>query len=204
MVNNLGKQLFFASWKLGWPPDHLHCFVPQPLCFVLIVDSAEKHGLEAHLGKERGRGCLVSKGIDVPGSLWDVPESLLQPPQPYNHVLDEILVVNGGFVRGAPPCVDELQLAVGDQGFHAPFLHFWGLAPPSVKEGHLYDDELVVGMFGEFGDDCIDGVLDPSQLHLVIASVEILVDSFKPANIIVRMCNQMYSEYFRDNWFCWE
>ncbi len=59
-------------------------------------------------------------------------------------------------------------------------------------------------MFGEFGDDCIDGVLHPSQLHLVIASVEILVDSFKPANIIMRMCNQMYSEYFRDHWFCWE
>ena len=89
---------------------------------------------------------MVSEGIDVPGNIRNVVEGVLQPSKPDCHLIDEVLVVHACFIGHAPATVDELQLTLGNEVFHATAFFVGCLIPPSIEEGHLDDRELIFRM----------------------------------------------------------
>lgn len=176
------------------PPDHFHCLLVETGLLVLVVDAYEEKGLKSHLAKKRGGGGVMTEGIDVPGDLGHVVESVLQPAQTDSHLVDEVLVVHVGLVRHAPPRIDKLYLSIGHQSLHLLLLPVGGLVPPSVEEGHFDDGELVFGVLRQFADNCVDGVLHSCELRPHVAAVEIVVDSFEPSDIVVGVGNEVNGE----------
>lgn len=195
VVVNVGEhESALVATVLQRPPDHFHRLLVQTRLLVLVVDAYNEKGLESHLAEERGGGGVMSKGIDVPGNFGHVVESVLQPAQTHSHLVDEILVVHVGFVRHAPPRVDELDLSVGHQRLHLLLLAVSGLVPPSVEEGHFDDGELVLGVFGQFADNRVDGVLHSCELGPHVPAVEIVVDSLEPSDVVVGVGNEVHGE----------
>lgn len=130
----------------------------------------------------------------MPGHIGHVIEGVLHPSQSDCHLVDEILVVHVSLVGHAPPSVDEGKLFIRYKGLHTALFFFCGLVPPSVKEGHLDDRELVFWMVSEFLNNGVDGVLDSCKLNSHISTIVVVVDSFKPADIVVRMGDEMDGE----------
>jgi hypothetical protein len=69
-----------------------------------------------------------------------------------------------------------------------------GVVPPSVQKSDLNDAEFVGGVGCEFGDDCVDGVLYRGKLDGLIGSVVVIINSLKPSDIIMRVCDDMHGE----------
>ena len=47
----------------------------------------------------------------------------------------------------------------------------------------------------------VDGVLHSCPLNVAVPSVEVVIDCFEPADIVVRVSHKMDSKHVGDNWF---
>lgn len=137
---------------------------------------------------------MMPKRIDMPGYIRYVVESILHPSQTNSHLIDEILVVHVRLIRHAPASVDKGKLLVCYQSLHTALIFFCGLIPPSVKEGHLDNRELVFGMVGEFLDDGVDSILNSCELSSHISTIVVVVYSFEPADVVMGMGDEMDGE----------
>ena len=69
----MGKDVVvLAAAQLHGLPHHFHLFAVQPSQLVLIVDTGKEKCLKSHLAEKRGRGGMMSKRIDVPGSAGNI------------------------------------------------------------------------------------------------------------------------------------
>ena len=72
-VIDMGKDVVvLAAAQLDGFPHHLHLFAVQSSQLVLVVDTGKEKCLESHLAEKRGRGGMMSKRIDVPGSAGNI------------------------------------------------------------------------------------------------------------------------------------
>ena len=111
MVNhNMSKQGIIQRCL----SDKLHLFVNDSIMFILIVDSAEKPGIEAHITKQLDLGQTVSESVNLPCGYWHIfySESSHNPQMALSHIVNDIFVVTSGFViHGNAPSY-EFQLFV--------------------------------------------------------------------------------------------
>ena len=68
------------------------------------------------------------------------------------------------------------------------------LVPPPLEEGLLGEGEAPVGVHLEALDDGVEGVADAGVLEIVSLAVEVLVDRLEPADIVVRVGDQVHIE----------
>ncbi len=135
----------------------------------------------------------------MPGSGGDIVECIFEPAESYSHLVNKVLVIHVGLIRHAPSSVDEMQLSSSNNVPHLLALLISGLIPPPVKEGNLHNRELVLRMFVKLTDDSVNGVLHSCKLGAHVASVVIVINRLEPSNIIMRMRDDMDSD-FRPIW----
>jgi len=49
VIVDVRKDVIVVRAVLSWMPDHLHGFVAEPHCLVLVVDTGKEPGVEAKL-----------------------------------------------------------------------------------------------------------------------------------------------------------
>ena len=137
----------------------------------------------------------MTKRIDVPCYVRYIVQSIFEPSQAYGHLINKIFIIHVGLIRHAPTCIHEMKLFISNQSSHCVSLLLWCLVPPSIEEGHLYDCELVLGIISELRNDGINGVLNSCKLCSCVSTIVVVVYSFEPSYIIVRMWDEMDSEF---------
>ena len=122
------------------------------------------------------------------------PEFLLKELMSKHHVVNHVLVVSARLIMHAPPAVHYLQTPLLNQ---LPYLvlHIVALLPPPhAEELHLHVCELFVRIHHQLIDYRVDNQLDASLCHVLVGPSEVLVDSFEPAHIVMRVGDQMHSD----------
>ena len=127
----------------------------------------------------------------MPGYVWSVAESVLEPSESNCDLINEVLIIHAGFIGHAPTCVEELKLSVGDKSLHLLFLSICSLVPPSVEKGHFNDRKCIFSILAEFAHNSVNSVLHSCELSLHVSSVEVVIDCLEPSHIIVRVRNEM-------------
>jgi hypothetical protein len=130
---------------------------------------------------------MMPKGIDVPGSGWNIVECILKPAKSNSHLIDEVLVIHVGLIGHAPSSINEMKLSPSNDVPHLLPLLICGLVPPSIEEGHFHNREFILRVFVEFAHDSVDGVLHACELGAHVAAVEIIIDCLEPPDIIMGM-----------------
>lgn len=92
----------------------------------------------------------MSKWIDLPSNSGDFSEGFKQPKMPRCHLIDDILIIRGGFVVHAPATIDELKLFILNQFAHQISARLRTVNPPVMKKSNFYLDELSSGIFVKF------------------------------------------------------
>ena len=95
----MGENLDIVAQGLGvWSPDELHFLVVHSLVLVLVVESGEEPGIEAHFSEESSVGVGVTEWIDLPADSWFDTDGLKNPFMTNHHVVDHILIYWASFV----------------------------------------------------------------------------------------------------------
>ncbi len=175
-------------------PDPLHLLGVKSPRLVLIVEAGEEPGVEAHLREESG-GCVrVAEGVDVPGDPRLDAELLHQEVVALLHVVDKVVKVRAGLVGHAPAGVEEIQTALLDDLAHLGLHGVRLLVPPHGEELHL-DLRVVLGLVSDkFTHYILYQKLHVRALNVIFGSREVLVDSFQPADVVVRVGDHMHRE----------
>ena len=66
------------------------------------------------------------------------------------------------------------------------------LIPPHLKESGLHKDKLSFWIFLKFGNHTADDVLNAGSLYIVFISVEVLIYRLQPADVVMRMVNNVH------------
>ena len=130
----------------------------------------------------------------MPGHTRHIVERFLEPSQAHSHLIDKVLIVHIRLVRHAPASIDELQLSISHNSLHLLLLLVSCRVPPPIKKGNLHNRKLVLRMFVQLTHYRIDSILHACKLSAHISSIEVVVDSLEPANIIMRVRNQMHGQ----------
>jgi hypothetical protein len=134
----------------------------------------------------------VTEGIDMPADARADPEFLLKELMSKHHVVNHVLVVSARLIMHAPPTVHYLKTSLLNQ---LPYLVLHAIAllpPPHAEELHLYVCELLLGIHHQLFDYRVDYQLDAGLCHVLVGPREVLVDGFEPADIIMRVGDQMH------------
>mmetsp|Transcript_521 Transcript_521/g.550 ORF Transcript_521/g.550 Transcript_521/m.550 type:complete len:222 (-) Transcript_521:59-724(-) len=191
----MGEDLSIVTQALGvGSPDELHFFVVHSLVLILIIKSGEEPSIEAHLSKETSISVGVTEGVDLPADARFHTELLLEEFHADHVVVDHVVVDRAGLVVHGPAAVDELQLAVLHQGLHR-LLHVVGLAvPPHSEEFDLHLRELPLRVINQSVHNSSDLHFYVRPLGAPVGSVEVLVDSLQPPDVVVRVRDDMDSQ----------
>ena len=177
-----------------WLPDEFHRLIFIPLCLVLIVKASKEPSIKAHICKETWVTRGVAEGVHVPADSRADPEFLLKELMSKHHVVNHVLIVSARLIMHAPPAVYYLQTSLLNQ---LPYLvlHIVALLPPPhAEELHLHVCELFLRIHHQLIDYRVDNQLDAGLCHVLVGSSEVLVDSFEPAHIVMRVGDQMHSD----------
>ena len=116
-------------------------------------------------------------------------ERLLKECMPCHYIRNEFLVSGTRLVTRSPPSIDELELSPSDQVFDVGpgrlILH----VPPPFEVVYLGPWELAVRLLSEFLDDAGDYEAD--------LRVEVLLGRLEPADVVVRVRNEVDVEQLR-------
>lgn len=107
------------------------------------------------------------------------------------HVVDEVFVVRTGLIRHAPASIKELQSSLRNKLPDFIFVVTILIFPPKLEELHLNLTESFVFIKQKLIDDVSNKKLNPCPLDIIGRSREILINSLKPANIVMRVRYQM-------------
>eukprot|EP00958_Prasinococcus_capsulatus_P013399 scaffold1381_cov386-Prasinococcus_capsulatus_cf.AAC.22 len=103
-------------------------------------------------------------------------------------------IVGRGFVMHAPAAADELQLTVPHQFLYVGLHCLSLLVVPPNKERHFHVYELPVGVVEQLPNHRVQDVLNLGLLDGGVGAIEVLIHCFQPANVVVRVRNQVYVE----------
>ena len=122
------------------------------------------------------------------------PEFLLKELMSKHHVVNHVLVVSARLIMHAPPAIHYLKTSLLYQLLYL-VLHLVGLLPPPhAEELHLDVCELLLGVHQQLVDYRVDNQLDAGLCHVLVRPREVLVDGLEPADIIVRVGDQMHGD----------
>ena len=134
---------------------------------------------------------MMPKGIKMPGYPRHVVKGLLQPPQTHSHLINEVLVIDSGFLGSTPASISKLYLTILYQLLHPFFLFLRCLVPPPVQKGHLHNCELVFRMLCQFCSHSVQHILNSSRIYGSVGPVKVLIYCLQPSDVIVRVRNEM-------------
>lgn len=121
-----------------------------------------------------------------------------------NHVIIDHVLINGtGLIMHGPASVDHLKLARFYQSSDLVLRLIRLLLPPHTKELHLNLDKASLRILQEGLHDGINGLTDTRRLYVLRCTVEILVHRLQPADVIMRMRNNVHSLDGVDRAVCW-
>ncbi len=132
---------------------------------------------------------MVTKWIDMPCYSRSYSKILFKPSVTNCHLIYYILIIRSGLVRHTPSTINKLDLFILYKFFHLSFLIISCLIPPSVKKCNLNNREFIGWIFAQLIYNSIDSILNSSKLSFHISSIIIIIYSFEPSNIIMRMRN---------------
>eukprot|EP00035_Acanthoeca_spectabilis_P020472 m.433097 g.433097 ORF g.433097 m.433097 type:complete len:302 (+) comp17529_c0_seq1:2818-3723(+) len=187
------KKLCRAAERLTALPHPLRplvVLVPFERCsqlHVLVVSPTPIQRLEPTLGAQQPCfGLTVPKGIDLPGPARNgsrteiLQEKLVATRGLVNH----FGVKWGCFIVHTPCAVDEFELTVLDKAAGQVTTLVWLLVPPPSKEANLNVDKVSVGVFKQ--------LIHNGVYHVVNFVEEVLVHSYLPTSIVMRVRNKMH------------
>lgn len=68
LIKSVGKDLSTFSFMIKeWSPYPFHFRGIKSSCLILVVQSCEEPGIEAHIGKKSWSSIGMAEGVDVPG-----------------------------------------------------------------------------------------------------------------------------------------
>lgn len=177
----------------GGPPDVLHRPAHAACAAVLKVNPPEEHRISTKSRREqhRLRGGM-SKGIELPRDAGRKVELLLQKPVAQRGLVHHCDEVRAGLVVLCPAIEHERQLTARDEslGGILPFLGL--LVPPALEKCLLCEGEAPVWVDLECLHDRVERVRHAGGGKIVALAVEVLVHGLQPANIVMRVRDQVY------------
>lgn len=131
----------------------------------------------------------MTERIDLPadGRSTAFVKSVVEILQSPRHLIDDTLIVCGGLVVHAPTAADNLQPTLGHQLLYLVLQLRWLFVPPFKEEHALGVDETSLWIAQQRMHHRIDDLLYASLLDSLFFIVEVLIDRFEPANVIVRV-----------------
>lgn len=138
----------------------------------------------------------MTKWINVPSDSWLDAELINQELVAIHHIVDHVLEVWASLVVHAPTSIDELETTFLDKLFHISFSFVSLFVIPHGEEFHFNVSEFTMWVLNEFRNNGAQDHVDLSNLVTLICSCVILVNSFEPSDIIVRVSNQMNVKLF--------
>jgi len=131
----------------------------------------------------------VTKWINVPSDSRLDSEFIKQKLVPVHHIVDHVLEVWASLVVHAPACIHELETAFLDKLPHISFGLLILFIIPHGEEFHFNVSKFTVRILNQFWDNRTQDHVDLSNLVCLIRSCVILVNSFEPSNVVVRVSN---------------
>ena len=141
---------------------------------------AEGVELPSHSGKRRRAKLARDEGVSASGLL--------------EHVRD----VGGGLVVHAPPAVDKLQAALGDEGSNLGPSRGSLLTPPAREKGHLRVHEGFGGIGEEGVHDAGQDVANGGVLDGGVGAGVVLIHRLEPSDVVVGVRNDVHVEHARN------
>ena len=133
----------------------------------------------------------MTEGVNLPPNTGLHSHFSLQKLLTKHHVVDHILVVNASFVVHGPASINELQTALLSEHADSRLDVFCLLEPPHLEELHLNLCVSAVGISKELLYNCVESHLNISILDLSSCTSEVSINGLKPADIIVRVRDQV-------------
>lgn len=196
VVEGVGKDLrIFTKSFPGWSPNPFHLLISKTSILVLMVETGEEKGIKAHFSHKSGVGVGVTEWVDLPTDGWLGTELLESEFVTHLHVVDHIFVVWASLIVHGPASIKDFETTSLNK--HADILlHLIILiAPPHLEEFHLDVGETLILILHELWDNLIKDKHNLDALFVLLNARKVLIDSFKPANIVVSVSSQVHSQF---------
>ena len=127
----------------------------------------------------------------MPTDSWLNPEFLEDPLMTDNVVIDHILISGASFIVHGPSSIDKLKLTIGNQFLNLRFLLITLVIPPHFEKLHLYLREFSGRVILESIHYGGKFKTNTRELDVFSSTVEILIESLEPSNVIMRVRDNM-------------
>lgn len=108
-----------------------------------------------------------------------------------HEVVDDVVSVCRGFIRGGDSSIYDLKLAILNQSSDLGPLQVILSVPPHFEEFHLCIGEGSVLITGQLLHNCGENTVHGTDVKLKVLSLEVIFDGSLPAQICVRMRDNM-------------
>ena len=137
----------------------------------------------------------MTKCVDHPSNLWLDAELLVEESMTHVYVQDEVLIIRTCLVRRSPATLRYLKLTIVDESLDTILILLGKQLVPHIEVFHFDVRECSSGVSLKLINQCIEDVLDSSSLIINdIRSKEVLLVSFSPSDVVMRVRHNVHSE----------
>lgn len=172
-----------------WTPQKVHRFVRLSLIFLLMVHSAKKHSVVTEFSKDSGVSGWVTKSVNVPAYGWGDIEFLLEKLVANHHIVNNVIKMRVSLIIGTPSSVYNFKLLILDKFLDLLLFILRLPLVPHWEESHFCISKIPLFILWQFFNNRVKNILYISMLARHIATRVVLVNSFKPPQIFMRMWN---------------